>query len=268
MEGLNVRVDIYARVQSPDDAVGGSVRSDSMRYSNIRARIANESNPTILSMQGFEGKDLHRIILYGDHYPAIEREDIVVPLSGRWTGARFKVVEVRYSSVLTAGQRAHIQLVAERLRYAPEPGVSFVYTPAKKLLAQGSIDLREAGDDIRVALVMSNTTADTDQDQALMSGFAVLDECDGANYVRKALANQAVNEDDPNNRAEFVADNIVWTALGAGTRSNVGMIIYKHVGADAVNIPIVYISTGGFPFNGNGSDITVDWNLEGIAQIV
>ena len=118
MLGLNVRVDVYARSQSPDDAVGGSVRADLLRYSNVRARIANVSNPTVLSMQGFEGKDLHNIILYGDHYPAIEREDIVVPLSGRWTGARFKVVEVRFSSVITGGQRAHVQLVAERLRYA------------------------------------------------------------------------------------------------------------------------------------------------------
>jgi len=120
VQGLNVRVDIYARSQQADDAVGGSVRADLLRYANIRARIANISNPTVLSMQGFEGKDLHNIILYGDFYPAIEREDIVVPLSGRWTGARFKVVAVRFSSVLTAGQRAHIQLVAERLRYADE----------------------------------------------------------------------------------------------------------------------------------------------------
>ena len=120
MQGLNVRIDVYARSQQGDDAVGGSVRADSLRYSNVRARIANVSNPTVLSMQGFEGKDLHNIILYGDLYPAIEREDIVVPLSGRWTGARFKVVEVRFSSVLPAGQRAHIQLVAERLRYAHE----------------------------------------------------------------------------------------------------------------------------------------------------
>ena len=120
MLGLNVRVDVYARSQQGDDAVGGSVRTDLLRYANVRARIANISNPTVLSMQGFEGKDLHNIILYGDLYPAIEREDIVVPLSGRWAGTRLKVVEVRFSSVLTAGQRAHIQLVAERLRYAHE----------------------------------------------------------------------------------------------------------------------------------------------------
>jgi len=120
VQGLNIRCDIYARDQQADDAVGGSVRADLLRYARVRARIANVSNPTVLSMQGFEGKDLHNIILYGDHYPAIEREDIIVPRSGRWTNARFKVVEVRFSSVLNGGQRAHIQLVAERLRYAHE----------------------------------------------------------------------------------------------------------------------------------------------------
>lgn len=135
---MNVRVDVYARSQLADDAVGGSVRLDDLRYANVRARIANVSNPTVLSMQGFEGKDLHNVILYGDHYPAIEREDIVVPLSGRWTAARFKVVEVRFSSVLTAGQRAHVQLVCERLRYAHEneqevPVWPIAYDPAVTL---------------------------------------------------------------------------------------------------------------------------------------
>ena len=142
MQGLNVKVNVLARPQNADDVVGGSVRADLTRYSNVRARIANESNPTVLSMQGFEGKDLHRIILYGDHYPAIEREDIVVPISGRWAGARFKTVEVRYSSVLTGKVRAHIQLVCERLRYAHEnepesAGFPVAYAPAVTLSAGG-----------------------------------------------------------------------------------------------------------------------------------
>ena len=145
--------------------------------------------------------------------------------------------------------------------------MSFVYTPAKTLLAQGSLDLREAGSDLRVAMVMSNTTADTEQDAALMNAFSTLDECDGANYVRKALAAQVVNQDDPNNRAELDAVDITWTALGAGTRQNVGMILYKHVTNDADSIPIAYMDSGGFPFDGNGGDETVHWNAEGILQV-
>lgn len=120
MRGLNVTVNIVARAQGADDAVGGSVRSDSLRYASVLARISNVPNPTLLAQQGYEGKDLHRIVLYPDAYPNIEREDIVVPQSGRWQDARFKVIEVRPSSLATGHPRSHIQLLCERLRYAHE----------------------------------------------------------------------------------------------------------------------------------------------------
>ena len=145
--------------------------------------------------------------------------------------------------------------------------MSFTYTPAKVLLAQGLLDLTEAGSDLRVALVMSNSTAGTEEDTALMNAFTTLDECDGANYVRKALAAQVVNQDDPNNRAELDAVDITWIALGAGSRQNVGLIIYKHVTNDADSIPIAYVASGGFPFNGNGADWQVRWDAEGIIHL-
>lgn len=141
---------------------------------------------------------------------------------------------------------------------------SFVYTPAKAALLRGEIDL--VGDDIRVALVMTNTTADTEQDVGLMNGFSVLDEYDGSAYARKALATQAVNEDDPNNRGEFDADDITWTALGAGTRNAQAMLVYKHVTNDTDSIPLAFIDTGGFPFAGNLGDVSVTWNAQGILQ--
>ncbi len=118
MQGLNVLVNVIARPQSADDAVGGSVRTDAARYANVRARIANKMQPLLLTSQGFEGKELHQIILWPDNYPDIEQGDIVVPQSGRWTGGRFKVIEVQPSSVLPGQPRAHIQLMTERIRYA------------------------------------------------------------------------------------------------------------------------------------------------------
>ncbi len=131
MQGLNVRVNVIARPQDPDDSVGGSVRQDLTRYSNVLARIANVSQPTLLASQGFEGKDLHKIILYPDIYPAIEREDIIVPLNGRWATppSRFRVIEVRPSSVLTGGTRAHVQLLCERIRYADDNVAETAYAP-------------------------------------------------------------------------------------------------------------------------------------------
>lgn len=141
----------------------------------------------------------------------------------------------------------------------------FVYNEAKRALAEGEIDF--VNDDIRVLMVMTNTTADTEDDANTISGFTTLDECDGANYARKALANQAVNEDAPNNRAEFDADDVVWTALGAGTRNNQAAVVYKHVTNDTDSVPIAYFDGGGFPFNGNGGNVTLQWNAEGIVQV-
>lgn len=143
---------------------------------------------------------------------------------------------------------------------------NFAYTPFKPGILLADFDLAEAADDIRIILVMTNTTADTEQDAQFVGSFTTLDEYDGANYARKALANQVVNTDLVNNRGEFDADNITWTALGVGTRQAQGMIVYKHVGADGVNPVIGWIDTGGFPFSGNGGDVTVAWNAEGILQ--
>jgi hypothetical protein len=143
---------------------------------------------------------------------------------------------------------------------------SFVYTPAKVKLASGDLDLN--AHDIRVLLVMTNTTAHTDQDAATLSAIT-LDEYDGANYVRKALANEAVNQDDANNRAEFDADDFTWTALGIGTRQCKAMVAYRYVDGTAANdIPIAYLDNAPeLPFWGNGSDIPCTFNAEGILQL-
>ena len=148
-------------------------------------------------------------------------------------------------------------------RHLRDADTDFAYTYAKSQLLQAGINLTG---DIRVALVMTNTTADTEKDVNTVSAFGTLDECDGANYVRKALANEAVTEDEANDRGEFDADNVTWTALGSGTRQVQGAIVYLHVIDDTDSVPIAWIDTGGFPFDGGGADITIQWNAEGIIQ--
>lgn len=145
--------------------------------------------------------------------------------------------------------------------------MSFVYTPFKaKLLKKTASDF-DLPADLRVMLVMTNTTADTDQDAEFVSGIGTLDEYDGAAYVRKALAGEVVNQDDPNNRAEFDANDVTWTALGAGTRNAAGLVLYDEGGGtEATRELIAYIDSGGFPLAGNGGDLTVAWNVEGILQ--
>lgn len=139
---------------------------------------------------------------------------------------------------------------------------SFVYTPAKTALLSGTLDF--TADDIRLLLVDSTTTADTEQDIQFVGGLATLGELSGTGYVRKALASEAVNEDAGNNRAEFDAVDVTWTGIDAGTAA--AAVLYKHVTNDADSPLIAYIDTGGFPFVTNGGDFTIQWNAEGILQ--
>ena len=143
--------------------------------------------------------------------------------------------------------------------------MSFTYTNAKAEILKGNIDL--VNDDIRVMLVMEATTADTEEDVATIGAFGTLDEYDGTNNARKALASEAVVADNTNNRGEFDADDVTWTALGAGATPVEGALVYKHVTNDADSIPLFFITTGGIDgFQGNGSDFTIQWNTAGIAQ--
>jgi hypothetical protein len=143
--------------------------------------------------------------------------------------------------------------------------MSFSYTPAKAAIACGEIAFDSA--DIRLLLVMSDTTADTDEDAATIDAITTLDEYDGDAYVRKAFAGETVTEDDTNDRAEFSADPVTWTALGVGTRQAVGMVIFLFVTNDTDSIPIAYVDTGGFPFDGNGLDVLMTPNAEGLIQL-
>ncbi len=143
---------------------------------------------------------------------------------------------------------------------------NFVYTHAKHLFLTGALNLSSA--DVRVALVMTNTTADTEKDVSTISAFTTLDEYDGANYTSggAALAGESVAQDDANDRSEFDATDLTFSALGVGARQCQGAIVYAFVTNFGASIPIAWIDTGGFPFTGNGSNVTIQWNAEGIVQ--
>lgn len=144
--------------------------------------------------------------------------------------------------------------------------MSFVFTPAKEQLAKGLLAMHSSS--WRVALLMTNTTVTSNEDAATVSGISTLDEYNGSGYARQTPASPAVNRDDPNNRAEFDANDITFAALGAGTRQAQGMLLIKNVDGTAANdIPVAYIDGTGFPFAGNGGDVTIQWNVEGIVQL-
>jgi hypothetical protein len=143
---------------------------------------------------------------------------------------------------------------------------NFWFTEAARALFEAELDL--ASIDARMALVMSNTTADTEEDVLTIGDFTTLDEYDGSGYSTggQALDGESVAADNANNRAEFDATDEVFVNLGPGTRQCVGVVIYQFIGSFSASRPLFFVDTGGFPFDGNGNDITFQWNAEGVAQ--
>lgn len=141
---------------------------------------------------------------------------------------------------------------------------SVVYNIAKSRMMSGDMDLNT--DDMRLFLLMTNTTFDTEIDVDNTGSITTLDEMDGANYARVALANEAVNTDDANNRAEFDADDVTFTSLGNGTRQVQGAGIHEFITNDAGSFPLCNIDFTA-TVNPGGSNLTIAWNAEGIVQV-
>ncbi len=142
---------------------------------------------------------------------------------------------------------------------------SLIFNRAKKEIFDGTLDMSATGD-IRLLLVTSAYTPNADHDFIDLGGSdAVTAELSGTGYVRKALASEAFAEDDANDRAEWDADDVVFTGITAGTAA--AFVIYDHTGVDTTSVIIAYVDTGGFPIVTNGGDLTITFNAEGIIQL-
>lgn len=143
---------------------------------------------------------------------------------------------------------------------------NLVYNAAKAQLADGTIDY--LNDTIQVMLVTSSYTPDAD-DTYIDAGGAndpVDHELSGSGYTRKTLASKAINTDNTNDRAEFDAANLTWTAINAGTAA--AAIVFHNAGTGDTGAQMIcYIDQGGFPITTNGGDLTITWNAEGILQL-
>lgn len=116
------------------------------------------------------------------------------------------------------------------------------------------------GGTFKADLLMTNTTCDTENDGIdTNTEFTTPDVCDGANYVTKTLSTLTVTTVDASDLAKWVADDLTWTALGAGTRQIQGVLIYKYISNFASSVPIAFIQ---FSSNktADGSNFTVSWD--------
>lgn len=145
---------------------------------------------------------------------------------------------------------------------------SAVYTPFKGDILRGASthNMAEAGADVRVLLAMTNTTFDTETDDEFVGDTTTPDEYDGASYARQQIGSQTVTDDAANDRGEFDGADIQFATLGAGTRQAAGMVVFIFITNDAASPLVCWIDSGGFPFSGNGGNVDVAWNAEGIVQ--
>lgn len=120
-----------------------------------------------------------------------------------------------------------------------------------------------SSDTMKAALVMTNTTADTEEDVDYVDSFTTLDECDGASYSRQTLGSKTVTNDTTNDRTKLDAADVTYSSLGVGTRQTQGVLIIQDTGSDATSIPVCYM-----PFTSNqthnGSDFPVQFPSTGI----
>jgi len=140
------------------------------------------------------------------------------------------------------------------------------YNIAKLDFMKGDLDL--INDDIRCALVMANTDADTDVDAEVMDDFASLDEDDATGYARVALASNALVINTVLELVKFEADDTTFSGLGAdATRAVVGAVLLKHITNDTDSVPICFIPIAPtmpvFAIN-----IILQWEPAGIIQLL
>lgn len=78
---------------------------------------------------------------------------------------------------------------------------------------------------------------------------------------RKTLGGKTITVDATNARVVFTANNVVWTALGAGATIG-AVILFANRSTDALSPLIAKFAVS--PQATNGSDITAQWNANGM----
>lgn len=126
----------------------------------------------------------------------------------------------------------------------------------------GNINL--STDDIRVTLVMTNTTCDTETDVTLMNGFTTLGQCDSTGFARFTLTGETVSDDDGTDEARFDAIDATFSSVAADASFAIqGALVFKHVTNDAASTPICFVEFAS-SITANGGNIVVTWDSTGI----
>lgn len=136
-----------------------------------------------------------------------------------------------------------------------------VFVPALALLSAAALS------DLRMALVMTNTTADTEIDAENPGDLSTLDEFDGSGYSRQALTGEAVNVDTGNDRAEIDFADPTFATIGNGTRQIQGWLVIQNVDGNAANDLNKFYQDFSATINPGGASLTILVDAQGAVQI-
>tara|TARA_R110000868_G_scaffold84663_7_gene238600 strand:+ start:113 stop:658 length:546 start_codon:yes stop_codon:yes gene_type:complete len=134
---------------------------------------------------------------------------------------------------------------------------------AKKLLMNGGADLDT--DTIKAALVMTNTTVDTEVDaMTFVNQYTTLDECDATGYARVTLGTKTVTADDTGNTGVFDAADASFTGLsGDATRATQGALVLKFVTNDTDSPPLFFVEFASTT-PATATQVDIPWSATGI----
>lgn len=137
---------------------------------------------------------------------------------------------------------------------------NILYNRGKERILKGVLSL--TSQTIKLALVTSGYIPDKDSH---LNFDDVTNEVSGTGYTAggKALANRVVTQDDINDRAEFDADDVIWTVSTITARA---AVLYRDTGTPSTSPLIAYIDFGQ-DYSTLGEDFTIEWDTEGILYL-
>lgn len=137
-----------------------------------------------------------------------------------------------------------------------------IYNFFKKCLFDHTvnINLKVGADTIKCALLTSSYTPNIDTQDYWDD--VVANEITGTGYTTDGatLANQAVTQDNTNDRAVFDADDVTWSSSTITARY---AILYKYTGTASTSPLLVYFDFGSDK-SSSSADFTIQWNAVGI----
>jgi hypothetical protein len=123
--------------------------------------------------------------------------------------------------------------------------------------------------DLRVLLVMSSFSGETEEDAQTLSDITTLDEFDGVGYSRLDLAGVAVAYDSTADEVQFDGtDGSFGDPVAPGSDVIYGMVVYRYVDGTAANDVVhAFTSDGGFGVNANNGPLSLTVPAAGLLFI-